>query len=208
MISLFLDTSSSNLNVGVLKDKKLLKEKYIHFEKDLSKYALNEIKELLDSLSLKPNDIDNIYCVNGPGSFTGLRIGVTIAKTFAWGLNKDLYKVSSLFAMATSNTNSCYVIPLIDARRNYVFATIYDNVNKSFILKEQYISINTLEAAMGNLGDDITYISNDKLDTEYSIQEYVPDISYIVENVMNREGINPHSVDANYLKMTEAEENL
>ena len=49
MISLFLDTSSSNLNVGVLKNKELLKEKYIHFEKDLSKYALNEIKELLDS---------------------------------------------------------------------------------------------------------------------------------------------------------------
>ena len=51
MISLFLDTSSSNLNVGVLKNKELLKEKHIHFEKDLSKYALNEIKELLDSLN-------------------------------------------------------------------------------------------------------------------------------------------------------------
>ena len=163
MISLFLDTSSSNLNVGVLKNKELLKEKHIHFEKDLSKYALNEIKELLDSLNLKPNDIDNIYCVNGPGSFTGLRIGVTIAKTFAWGLNKDLYKVSSLFAMASSITNSDYIIPLIDARRNYVFTAIYDK-SYNVVMEEKYISKDKLLNEVNKLNGRVTYVTTTNID--------------------------------------------
>ena len=178
----YLDTSSNYLYTAILEDTKVISGIKEKLERDLSRLALFKIEEMFKNNNMDLNDIEKIIVVNGPGSFTGVRIGLTIAKTISWAKK----------------------IP----RRNYVFATIYDNVNKSFILKEQYISINTLEAAMGNLGDDITYISNDKLDTEYSIQEYVPDISYIVENVMNREGINPHSVDANYLKMTEAEENL
>ena len=202
MISLFLDTSSSNLNVGVLKDKKLLKEKYIHFEKDLSKYALNEIKELLDSLSLKPNDIDNIYCVNGPGSFTGLRIGVTIAKTFAWGLNKNLYKLSSLFVMANSVFNSDYIIPLIDARRGYVFTGVYDN-QLNCIMNDDYIELDDLLEKI-EAGKSVTYISLDNFDLKTNLPEY--NVNKIVEKHYDDTPVNPHSLNPNYLKKTEAEE--
>ena len=205
----YLDTSSNYLYTAILEDTKVISEIKEKLERDLSSLALFKIEEMLKNNNMDLNDIEKIIVVNGPGSFTGVRIGLTIAKSISWAKKIPIIQISSLEAMALSSDSKYnYTVPAIDARRNYVFATIYDNVNKSFILKEQYISINTLEAAMGNLGDDITYISNDKLDTEYSIQEYVPDISYIVENVMNREGINPHSVDANYLKMTEAEENL
>lgn len=205
----YLDTSSNYLYTAILEDTKVISGIKEKLERDLSRLALFKIEEMFKNNNMDLNDIEKIIVVNGPGSFTGVRIGLTIAKTISWAKKIPIIQISSLEAMALSSDSKYnYTVPAIDARRNYVFATIYDNVNKSFILKEQYISINTLEAAMGNLGDDITYISNDKLDTEYSIQEYVPDISYIVENVMNREGINPHSVDANYLKMTEAEENL
>lgn len=205
----YLDTSSNYLYTAILEDTKVISEIKEKLERDLSSLALFKIEEMFKNNNMDLNDIKKIIVVNGPGSFTGVRIGLTIAKTISWAKKIPIIQISSLEAMALSSDSKYnYTVPAIDARRNYVFATIYDNVNKSFILKEQYISINTLEAAMGNLGDDITYISNDKLDTEYGIQEYVPDISYIVENVMNREGINPHSVDANYLKMTEAEENL
>lgn len=205
----YLDTSSNYLYTAILEDTKVISEIKEKLERDLSSLALFKIEKMFKNNNMDLNDIEKIIVVNGPGSFTGVRIGLTIAKTISWAKKIPIIQISSLEAMALSSDSKYnYTVPAIDARRNYVFATIYDNVNKSFILKEQYISINTLEAAMGNLGDDITYISNDKLDTEYSIQEYVPDISYIVENVMNREGINPHSVDANYLKMTEAEENL
>ena len=205
----YLDTSSNYLYTAILEDTKVISEIKENLDRDLSSLALFKIEEMFKNNNMDLNDIEKIIVVNGPGSFTGVRIGLTIAKTISWAKKIPIIQISSLEAMALSSNNKYnYTVPAIDARRNYVFAAIYDNVNKSFILKEQYISINTLEAAMGNLGDDITYISNDKLNTEYSIQEYVPDVAYIVENVMNREGINPHSVDANYLKMTEAEENL
>lgn len=205
----YLDTSSNYLYTAILEDTKVISEIKEKLDRDLSSLALFKIEEMFKNNNMDLNDIEKIIVVNGPGSFTGVRIGLTIAKTISWAKKIPIIQISSLEAMALSSNNKYnYTVPAIDARRNYVFAAIYDNVNKSFILKEQYISINTLEAAMGNLGDDITYISNDKLNTEYNIQEYVPDIAYIVENVMNREGINPHSVDANYLKMTEAEENL
>lgn len=205
MISLFLDTSSSNLNVGVLKNKELLKEKHIHFEKDLSKYALNEIKELLDSLNLKPNDIDNIYCVNGPGSFTGLRIGVTIAKTFAWGLNKDLYKVSSLFAMATSITHSDYIIPLIDARRNYVFTAIYDK-SYNVVMEEKYISKDKLLNEVNKLNGTKTYVATTNIDG-FDVKIYEPDLNNLFKYLKD-DKVNIHTFVPNYLKQTEAEENL
>lgn len=205
----YLDTSSNYLYTAILEDTKVISEIKEKLDRDLSSLALFKIEEMFKNNNMDLNDIEKIIVVNGPGSFTGVRIGLTIAKTISWAKKIPIIQISSLEAMALSSNNKYnYTVPAIDARRNYVFAAIYDNVNKSFILKEQYISINTLEAAMGNFGDDITYISNDKLNTEYNIQEYVPDIAYIVENVMNREGINPHSVDANYLKMTEAEENL
>lgn len=205
----YLDTSSNYLYTAILEDTKVISEIKEKLDRDLSSLALFKIEEMFKNNNMDLNDIEKIIVVNGPGSFTGVRIGLTIAKTISWAKKIPIIQISSLEAMALSFKNKYkYAVPAIDARRNYVFAAIYDNANRNFILKEQYISLNTLEAAMGNLGDDITYISNDKLNTKYSIQEYVPNISYIVENVMNREGINPHSVDANYLKMTEAEENL
>lgn len=205
MISLFLDTSSSYLNIGVLNDKKLLKEEYIYFEKDLSKYALNEIKKLLDSLNLKPNDIDNIYCVNGPGSFTGLRIGVTIAKTFAWGLNKNLYKLSSLFVMANSVSDSDYIIPLIDARRGFVFSAIYDK-DYNEIMKETYISKEELLDKVNNLNGTKTFVSTMQIDGLDTFK-YIPNLNNLFKNI-KEEKVNPHEFVPNYLKQTEAEENL
>ena len=91
MISLFLDTSSSYLTLAILKDGKELKSLYEYLDKDMSKETLNKIKIMMDSLNLKPNDVSNIIVVTGPGSYTGLRVGVTIAKTYAWGLHKNLY---------------------------------------------------------------------------------------------------------------------
>lgn len=205
----YLDTSSNYLYTAILEDTKIVSEIKEKLERDLSSLALFKIEELFKKNNMTLSDIEKIIIVNGPGSFTGVRIGLTIAKTISWAEKIPIIQISSLEAMAlSSNSRYDYTVPAIDARRNYVFATIYDNVNRNFILKEQYINIKTLEIAIENLDGDIAYISNDKLNTEYTIQKYVPDISHIVENVMNRECINSHLVDANYLKMTEAEENL
>ncbi len=205
---LYLDTTSSFLYCAVLENDIILGQVKEKLGNNLSMYTLPKIHQLLSDCSTSINQIDKVIAVNGPGSFTGIRIGLTIAKTIAWAKNIPIILVSSLEAMALSyDGNYNYVIPAIDARRNNLYASIYDTKNKSFIMKEQHINLDTLNIALGNLNGLITFISNDKINTNYDVQPYDPKIDHIVSEVSNREPVNPHSVDANYLKLTEAEEN-
>lgn len=202
MTILYIDTTTRYLYTGIVHDNTLLKEVKEDFGTDLSKITLNTISEMLKSASLKPNDIDKIIVVNGPGSYTGIRIGVTIAKTFAYSLKKEITTISSLQAMAVSSKKDTdYIIPLIDARRGYSFGAIYDK-DYNQVLKEQYIKTDTLNLAIENLPGSYVVIGNCLGATE----EYNPDILKIVNVFKNKENINPHLVNPIYLKLTEAEE--
>lgn len=201
---LYIDTTTSYLYTGVVIDGKLLTEVKQDFGKDLSSVALKKISEMLESNNLKPNDIDKIIVVNGPGSFTGIRVGVTIAKTYAYGLNKEITTITSLEAMAISCKDNTFKVPLIDARRGYVYGAIFNDDN-SHVLKPQYIKLEAIKCAVDNLIGDFTYISNQKFDDIETI-EYNPDIEKIVNTFKDKESENPHAVSPIYLKLTEAEE--
>ena len=200
---LYIDTTTSYLYTGIVVDGKLLSEVKEEFGKDLSSFALKKVSEMLSSNHFEPED--KIMVVNGPGSFTGIRVGVTIAKTYAYSLNKEIVTVSSLEAMAlSSKKDTKFKIPMIDARRNYVYGAIYTN-GIIPTLKQQYISLDALKCAVDHLFESYQYISNQKflgLETE----NYDPDIENIVNTLSSRESINPHAVNPIYLKQTEAEE--
>ena len=120
---LYLDTSSSFLYAGLVFDEKLIDQINERLDKDLSKLALSKISKMFIENNITPDEINKIIVVNGPGSFTGVRIGLTIAKTFAWAKQIPIIPISSLEAMALSYEEKevHYVIPIIDARRNFVF---------------------------------------------------------------------------------------
>lgn len=205
MISLFIDTSSSCLNIALLKDNDLIKEKNILLGKDLSKEALFEIKCLIEEVNITPNDIDRVVCVSGPGSFTGLRVGVTISKVFCFSLNKQLYSLSTLSFMATSIKDSDYIVPVIDARRNFVYAGIYDK-NYNNILSDRYIGINKLKEEVSLLKGKVTFVSMDSFN-DLDVVEFVPDVSNTFKNI--KLVLENHFMfEPKYLKLTEAEENL
>ena len=207
MISLFLDTSSSYFCACIVKNQFVLKSIYVYLEKDMSKYALVKVKEMMDELNLKPNDVDEIIVVNGPGSYTGLRVGVTIAKTYAWGLSKKLAKISSLYVMATSVKDSSYsyIVPVIDARRGFVFAGIYDK-NYNIVMQDSYISIEKLQEFVSKLDGKCIYISREDVKNLDTIN-YNPDLENLFNN-LKIDYVEPHLLVPNYLKKTEAEENL
>ena len=206
MIVLYIDTTTSNLYTAIYKDNEILSSVSDSFGKDLSKVALDKIKTMLDSLNLVPDDVDKIMVVNGPGSFTGIRIGVTIAKTFAYSLNKDITTISSLQAMALSSTlNKDFIVPVIDARRGFVYASIYDK-DGNVVLKDQYISFGALKLACDNLIGEYSFIGNN-LNFDIDYEEYKPDFLKIINKYKDNENINPHLVNPIYLKLTEAEEN-
>lgn len=202
---LYIDTTSKYLYTALSEDGKITGEIKSKLDKDLSVFTLSKIKEVLDSRNLKPNDIDKLIVVNGPGSFTGIRIGVTIGKTYAYSLNKEVIQISSLEAMAISSIKeTMYKVPIIDARRGYVFAGIYDQNNNS-VLKDQCLKLDTLKCTLENLPGDYSIITNDNIDIENK-EDYDPDFLKIIEKYSHREAVNPHSLNPKYLKLTEAEE--
>lgn len=202
---LYIDTTTSYLYTGLVVDGKLIAEIKKEFGKDLSRQALPKISDMIKEAKLKPTDIDKIMVVNGPGSFTGIRVGVTIAKTFAYTLKKEVVTLLSLEAMAISNKNeNVFKIPIIDARRGYIYGAIYNQENVP-ILKPQYISLEALKSAANYLLEDFEYISNQEF-TDLKVESYNPNIEKIVNALISREGTNPHAVNPIYLKQTEAEE--
>lgn len=200
----YIDTSSSYLYVGIAVDNFLVASIKKNFGKDLSKYTISEIAKLFQEASLEPEDIDKIIVVSGPGSFTGIRIGMTFAKIFAWSLKKDIITITSLDAMALVDADKL-VVPIIDARRGFVYASIHEK--DKIILKNQYIKLDSLIAYLDNLKKEYLFVTNqDNFDLP-SIK-YDPDILKIINTYQDKPSINPHLVEPTYLKLTEAEENL
>ncbi|MFD0697579.1 tRNA (adenosine(37)-N6)-threonylcarbamoyltransferase complex dimerization subunit type 1 TsaB [Paenibacillus sp. GCM10027628] len=135
---LAIDTSTSSLTVAVLGNGQLIGELSSHAERNHSIGLLPHIQKLLADLELRPRDLDAVAVGQGPGSYTGVRIGVSVAKTFAWSLGLDLIGVSSLEAMALGGSNKDkeveankaavrWVIPLMDARRKQAFTAVYED---------------------------------------------------------------------------------
>ena len=141
--------------------------------------------------------------VNGPGSFTGIRIGVTLAKIMAYSLNIPITTITSLEAMSKSIKTDKLIVPIINARREACYASIFDG-NKE-ILPGEYLTLEKLKMMLIGLNKDYVYLSNDKF--SFDVCKYDPDILNIVSYYSDKECINPHLVNPIYLKLTEAEEN-
>ena len=84
---LYIDTSSSYLYTAIVENNKLISEIKEEFGQSLSEVALPKIASMFEKTNLEAKDIDKIIVVDGPGSFTGIRIGITIAKVYSWSLN-------------------------------------------------------------------------------------------------------------------------
>lgn len=199
MISLFIDTSISFPTIALIRDDEVLYEFHEEIKSDMSSKILPIIDDGLKKSNLTLNSINNIFVVTGPGSFTGVRIGVTIAKTIAWSLNKKIIPISSLEFMATTNTNKDYVISMIDARRGNVFAGIYTNT-LDCVIKDNLISF---EELLKDKSDNYELVSYDNI---LNVIKPVPNVIKIINKHVNDEGVNPHKLKPNYLKLTEAEE--
>jgi tRNA threonylcarbamoyladenosine biosynthesis protein TsaB len=171
-----------------------------------SKYAMSEMQKVFADASLKPNEIDKIIVVNGPGSFTGVRIGVTIAKTYAWTLKKEVIPISSLLVNALGYDGYDYYVSVLDARRNHVYAAIYDS-NYNPVLAEQYISITELSDKIKSLKGNVN-VTGDIDINDYKSNKIVMNALKVIANSKNKKGVSAHSLVPNYLKMVEAEEKL
>ena len=208
MISLLLDTSNQALSVAVNRDSKMVAEINTNYKRTHSETLLDNIQKVLLIADVKKNEIDRIIVARGPGSYTGVRIGITVAKMLAKQLNIPLYSVSSLFVLAVSNHIRGNIVPLIDARRGYVYSAVYKIEENDYteVIKPEYIEFNTLTANI----DEAVYLLNNEEKITIDIDDYThvsPRISETerYENALKLEDADQLVPD--YLRISEAERN-
>ncbi|MDE6182782.1 MAG: tRNA (adenosine(37)-N6)-threonylcarbamoyltransferase complex dimerization subunit type 1 TsaB [Eubacteriales bacterium] len=154
---LAIDTSGIVAGVALIDDNKILGEININHKQNHSITIMPMIDSLFKSLDMEINEIDYIACSCGPGSFTGLRIGASTAKGIAQALNKKIIPISTLEFLAYNifMTNK-YIVPMIDARGERIFTSIYKWKNGK--LTNSYEEIGT------DIRDFLEYIKENNIE--------------------------------------------
>jgi len=123
---LAIDSSNVTMGVALVNGEGILGELITNVKKNHSVKLMPAIEQLMKETGLTPRELDRIAVAIGPGSYTGVRIGVTIAKTLAWTLQTELVAVSSLAILAQNGQFfEGVVCPLFDARRGRVYTGLY-----------------------------------------------------------------------------------
>ncbi|MCI8344788.1 MAG: tRNA (adenosine(37)-N6)-threonylcarbamoyltransferase complex dimerization subunit type 1 TsaB [Clostridia bacterium] len=148
---LSIDTSSKICSVAVLEDNNVIIEKNIDDSLTHSQKLMPMIDNILNELNMKLTDFDLFSCSVGPGSFTGVRIGVSTVKAFCDVTNVPVTSVSSLEGLAyntlSSNieSNSTIVCSLIDAKNDNVYCGVFKNESDEFVQLEDLCAKNINE---------------------------------------------------------------
>ncbi len=138
MLILSLDTSTEKGSIAILENDNLLGAVFLSQKKSYSQIIIPSIDFILNQLSLSLEDIEGFSVCVGPGSFTGIRIGISCIKAFSLALNKKIAPVSSLYALTfkLKEIKNSFICPVIDAKKGEIFSSLYffDGENfKTFI---------------------------------------------------------------------------
>ena len=208
---LAFDTSSKALSLAILEDKQVLADTTINIKKNHSITLMPAIDFLMASLDWTPKDLDRIVVAEGPGSYTGLRIAVATAKTLAHTLNIELIGMSSLLSLVPRQQEGL-LVPLMDARRNNVYAGFYENAKP--VMPEAHLSFaEVLEKVtdaeqvtfVGEVGPFVEQIQEQLPQASY--QETLPNAANLALWAWDKKANSLHDFVPNYLKRVEAEEN-
>lgn len=162
MIWLGIETANSPLSVAVVKDGKVVTEVIQNIKLTHSAGAMPAVEAILAKAGIKPAEVDAIGVSEGPGSYTGVRIGVTLAKTLAWTLQKPLVGVSSLKALAANAAlYGGLICPIFDARRSNVYTAVYKGTQLDEVIEDYHDHIEGLLARLKDLKEPILFVGVD-----------------------------------------------
>lgn len=173
MHTLFLDTHDKLITISFIEEKDVY-TKTIESESHSSN-ILPLLNKMLEEKHINIKYFNNIVVINGPGSFTGVRIGLTIAKTIAFCQNIPIYTISSLKSYLISSEKKENIISVIEDPKGFY---------------------------VGNFNEEVYTSSLDKYKNNIIIENKL-DILKIVDYCLKTEPINPHGVRANYVKVIE-----
>lgn len=218
---LAFETSAKAASVALFEDGKLLAEQYQNTGLTHSQTLLVMAEQLLDQCALKPQDIGAVAVANGPGSFTGVRIGAAAAKGFAWGAEIPIYGVSTLEAMAMGlGIYEGYVCPVMDARREQVYNALF-YVNQGVVTRrtpDRAIALADLKKELKTLEKDVFLVGDGSILCYNMLHEDVPGLILPPEGRMHQRAVgvglaalqqeqsdDPATMTPNYLRLSQAE---
>ncbi|MDH5164195.1 tRNA (adenosine(37)-N6)-threonylcarbamoyltransferase complex dimerization subunit type 1 TsaB [Heyndrickxia oleronia] len=218
---LAIDTSNNPLGIALLDENKVIGEYITNLKKNHSIRVMPAIQQLMTDCEIEPSQLDKIVVAKGPGSYTGVRIGVTIAKTLAWSLNIPLVGVSSLKLLAASvRYFPGFVSPLFDARRGQIYTGLYryngstleTEIDDCNVLTVDWVDrLVKLDSPILFIGNDVSLhkeILSDKLGDKAVFAEFTennPRPSELGLLGMNIAGEEIHTFVPNYIRLVEAE---
>lgn len=179
---LFIDTHNDLITIALKnKDDLFIKEQESEYSHSI--YVMPMIESIFKENNLDIKDLEKVIVVNGPGSFTGIRIGISIAKTIAYALNIKINSISSLKAYLLSDDTEEDKMAVIEDNKGY-YLCVFDKDNNC-IIDECY---------------------KNELTEEYKQVPHNLNINKIIEYTNNIESENPHHIKANYIKKIEVEQ--
>ncbi len=181
---LSIDTSSDVCSIAILEDNNLIKEYSQNTGHTHSETLMPNIQNIFKETSLNLNDIDLIVCDKGPGSFTGIRIGVATAMAFSDSLNIKAIGISSLEALAYNVENNGLICSMIDAKNDNVYVGLFEKNADSYILKRE-LSAESLESILNelkNVQKTITFVGDGSLAYKEKIKTNLSNIEFAEKN--------------------------
>ena len=221
MTILSIDTSNYPFGVALIEEDKVIGEYITYMKKNHSVRAMPAVEQLLKDCGVEAKELTKIVVANGPGSYTGVRIGVTLAKTLAWSLNIPLVPVSSLATLASSGRYfQGFIVPLFDARRGQVYTGLYEFQGDRLVCVEEdrNIMLDEWVTKLKELDKDLLFVGNDVSIHKDMIKEVLGDQARIAPFVSHNprpselayiglglKEMTAHEVLPNYIRMAEAE---
>lgn len=181
MRTLFIDTHSENLEIAVI-DGDTIYSEIKTGNRNHSEIAISTLKSVLGKSNVSLKSIDEIIVVNGPGSFTGVRIGVTIAKTIAYSLDIPIKTITSLEAYGVSSKKEYDLVVINDSKG--VYSALYKDKNFSDFSYRKNSDFNEYIK-----DSNYRICTNDKID-----------LNLVLSYLKDREYTNPHYVNPIYIK--------
>ena len=218
---LAIDTANDVLSIAISKNNVIVAEHTTNIKKDHSSRLMPAVVDLMEKVELKTDELGAIVVGNGPGSYTGTRIGVTTAKTLAWALNVPLFPISSLAMLAYNGVMmKGYISPFFDARRQTVFTALYyaDGETLTEVKKETNIPMKAWLEELKALNEEVILMSphmevfSEIIEAEDNEQlriapatMHLPRPTNLIVLQKNQDAAETHGVAPNYLRITEAE---
>lgn len=220
---LAIDTSNFTLGVALINGTQVIGEYTTNLKKNHSVRVMPAIESLLRDCDTSPKELTKIVVAQGPGSYTGVRIGVTIAKTLAWTLKIPLAAVSSLEVLAANGRYfNGLISPLFDARRGQVYTGLYeyDNDKLKTVTEDCNILCSEWAKKLKEYNRPILFVGQDVEIHREAITEVLGDLAIFVPLQLfnsrpselafiglNKDEVDIHNFVPNYIRMAEAEAN-